>query len=783
MSSENLNNQNNKHFDVGIFGWWYTFNYGANISYFALNRAIQTIGKSVVMLWNSSNNFSGADTVQMGFAQRYYYMSDHLTKENLSQYNEICDAFVLGSDQLWNPYLERIAGSEYFLSFAETDKTKLAYAQSFGNYHKLPLDFAARYISLVQNMTKVSVREDFAVETCKSAFGINPEHVCDPVFLIEPQQYDEMIPNTDIDLPSHYVLNFFLEPEDEKVNISRRIRKDLNISNYLNFTDLDHPEQYEKSFAGENVELGSRIENIVYAYKNADFVITDSFHGTCLALIFNKPFISIANVIRGDGRFKSLLAWAKQQNRLIYNEEDLKDIHKQLIDFTETNKIIEESRKLGIEWLREGLDRNSRNHVNATLLKKMCTGCTACKSTCPADAINVERDAWGYYRACVDQDKCINCGKCIKVCPSIQLPENHNSTEPKCFEFVASDDEILLRSSSGGVFEVLARKTLEQNGFIAGASWNEYISVNHIIIDSYSDLKKLQKSKYLQSDLGDCFPKIKEILDSGSQVLFSGTPCQVTGLKSFLHHEYDNLLTVDILCGNAPSALFFKKYCEETYPSGLQSYEFRNKSEYFFGDAYKTLAITKTGEKVFHDGPKEDDYQKVYHKHIMCPFHCEECKYQAFPRVGDISIGDFWGVENFDKELDVHKGVSIVLCNNEKGLNFFNSLPNNLIHVRKEVPLNWMGGNGFSQNEGKNWISPRRNLFYTAILTNSFHDSVSISLKSKGLKAKINEALVDSKYTNKLKELKNVIIWKVFPPALRKPALKLFQKLKLFLAG
>ncbi len=768
-----------KKFDVGIFGWWYNFNYGANLTYFALNRAIQNLGKSVIMLWRSTKTAEEPDTVQMGFARRYYQRSPRFPKDQLYKLNDYCDAFVLGSDQLWNPVLERFTGDQFFFSFADEDKIKLAYAQSFGNALSLPVSFSSKYISLVQNFTKVSVREDYAVETFEKGFGLKTQQVCDPVFLIEPEQYDEMLENTDLDLPEHYVLDFFLNPDDEKIDVSRKIRKDLGIKDYINFTDLDKPEKLVDGFDGEKVEINSRIENLVKAYKNADFVVTDSFHGTCMALIFNKPFISIANVIRGAGRFSSILSWAQQSDRLIYKLDDLGNKHLQRIDFENTNNIIRKAREEGIEWLREGLERKKRKDVEAHLLRKMCTGCAACLCACPTEAITLVPDAWGYYRSAVDLDKCINCGKCVKVCPALNPPDNKNDTEPKCFEFVSSNDEVLRKSTSGGIFPTLARAVFAESGVVVGAAWSDDLTVKHIIIDSEEDLYKLQKSKYLQSYTGNCFSEIKKILESGRKVLFSGTPCQATGLRSYLGKDYDNLLVVDIFCGNAPSAGFFSKYKEETYPDGLESYEFRYKNDETGWSAYPTRAVTKNGEEIIHDGPKNDYYQKVYHKHVMCAYHCQACKYQTFPRIGDLSIGDFWGIGSHDEELDTSKGVSIVLCNNQKGEFLFDHLPDDSWKVKKQVPLEWMGGNGCSYKGGKNWSSPKRDSFYAAILSEPFIRSVKIALRPDSKKKKVKPAEAKNKkteYKNRIMSIIDTFRWSLKQKG-KKRTIKYFGRL------
>lgn len=717
-------------YDVGIFGWWYNYNYGANLTYFALNRALRNMGRSVIMLWRSVPDASEPDTVQMKFARRYYQnISERLPKEQLGKYNDVCEAFILGSDQIWNPALERFTGDEFFLSFADEDKIKLAYAQSFGNPKLLSKDFVRRYSPWVNALTKVSIREDYGVETFEKGFGLEADQVCDPVFLVERKQYDELIANADIELPDHYVLDFFLNPNAEKVAISQHIRKDIGISNYLNFTDLDHPERLIEAFQGEKVEANSMIENLVKAYQNADFVVTDSFHGTCMAIIFNKPFISIANVIRGDGRFKSILSWAGLSDRLIYNELDLGKKHLQPVDFTHTNEVIAAAREAGNEWIREGLERSKRNTIDAVLKKKMCTGCAACLSACPKGAISLKPDAWGYYRSSIDYKKCIECGKCVRVCPAVNPIRNENFQEPECYEFVSSSDETLQRSTSGGIFPTLARTVLAAGGAVVGAAWKDDFTVQHIIIESEAELSKLQKSKYFQSFTGDIMIRTKKLLESGRQVLFTGTPCQVTGLRAFLGKDYDNLLAVDILCGNAPSAMFFRKYCEENYPQGLSSYEFRYKSEKVGWSASQIKAVTLDGETVIHSGGRDDDYQRVYHKHVMCSPHCEICGYQAFPRVGDLSIGDFWGIGKYDPDLDTSKGVSMVLCNNSKGKKFFMDLPESTFRVRKQVPLEWMGGNGCSRNGGHNWKAPQRDAFYGAVISRPFKEAVNFALK------------------------------------------------------
>ena len=184
-----------------------------------------------------------------------------------------------------------------------------------------------------------------------------------------------------------------------------------------------------------------------------------------------------------------------------------------------------------------------------------------------------------------------------------------------------------------------------------------------------------------------------------------------------------------MLCGNAPSPLFFKKYLTESFGDQVKRYEFRHKSDSHRWDSIHVKIEMKDGTSITRSGPRKDDYQRVYHNHTMCAPHCENCRYQAFPRVGDLTMGDFWGIGKREPDLNTTKGVSIVLCNNSKGQTFFDELPKDSWRIRKKVPLEWMGGNGYSRNGGNNYCSPYRDVFYKEIQTRTFKEAVNYALK------------------------------------------------------
>jgi len=376
--------------------------------------------------------------------------------------------------------------------------------------------------------------------------------------------------------------------------------------------------------------------------------------------------------------------------------------------------------------------KTDKKNIVSELAKVDCSGCSACVNICPTNAINLHADEYGFYRSAVIDQQCTECNLCINICPALKLPVNTNTNNPKCYAFIAADSKLLYSSSSGGLFSLLSREMFKSNGVVCGVAWKDDFSVEHIMIDDEDNLYKLQKSKYLQSYVGDIHKKVKQKLDEGFSVLFTGAPCQVVGLRAYLGKDYAKLISIDILCGNSPSTMFFNKYIAEESSKGfdVRKYEFRHKIK---GWNSTTIELTFDGGATqIRDGGKEDAYQSVYHNHTMCPLHCENCRYQTLPRFGDLTIGDFWGLKKREPSIDTSKGVSVVLVNNEKGSMFLKNIPKKKIALIKEVPLSWLGGNGYARGN-TNFASPYRDRFFKAIKTKSFSEAVEYATGKKQL--------------------------------------------------
>ena len=300
--------------------------------------------------------------------------------------------------------------------------------------------------------------------------------------------------------------------------------------------------------------------------------------------------------------------------------------------------------------------------------KEMCCGCSACEQICPVKCIAMEEDERGFLYPKADLKECIHCGKCDKVCPAQQISgEEKNWKNSSTLVGYAKDTEIRKHSSSGGIFSMLAETILQENGVVFGAAFNAKFQVHHIFVDSEDDLWKLRGSKYVQSNLENTFQEAKVFLQEGRCVLFTGTACQIAGLKNYLGREYERLYMVDVLCHGVPSPKIWKKYLDDKkneYKSEIQQVEFRNKQagwkQYFMKISF---ADGLCYDKVFY----EDSFMKMFLSDICLRPSCYQCVWKKIPRESDLSLGDCWGVEQTMPQMDDDRGTSIILVHSQKG--------------------------------------------------------------------------------------------------------------------
>lgn len=302
--------------------------------------------------------------------------------------------------------------------------------------------------------------------------------------------------------------------------------------------------------------------------------------------------------------------------------------------------------------------------------KNKCTGCTACMNICPKQAITMEDNSEGFKYPVIKQNKCINCELCRKTCPVLTTKENISIN--KCYVGYAIEDEIKENSSSGGIFTLFANYILENNGIVIGAAFDDNNKLNHIAITKENELIKLKGSKYLQSNLGDIFKYVSENIHD-KKILFVGVPCQVAGLKTFLKKEYENLICIDLICHGVPSPKLFDKYVKELEKKEndkLVNYNFRDKSTGW--DTYSNTATFKNSK--ITELQTENKYMKLFLSDVALRKSCFNCNFKLGNKYSDITLGDFWGVQNYYPKMYNKKGVSAIIINTVKGEKAFNKI-------------------------------------------------------------------------------------------------------------
>lgn len=312
-----------------------------------------------------------------------------------------------------------------------------------------------------------------------------------------------------------------------------------------------------------------------------------------------------------------------------------------------------------------------------------CTGCGACYNSCNRGAITMQLNEDGFYVPVVDVEKCVDCNICQDVCP-VNHSQYVNDKNPVCYAFMA-DDEVRSRSSSGGAFEVFAIEVLDNKGSVFGVAHKEDFTTQHIEITNKDDLRKLQGSKYVMSDVGLVYRKVRANLKKGDWVLFSGTPCQVAGLNAFLGNMKNDshLITVDLICHGVPSVKAFKKYIADLHGNRDIKYIGYKEKQYGW---HASMTIDFADGDRYNAPCEEDTYFWSYLAGVNKNKCCGDCPFAKIPRQGDITIGDFWRISEYKKELNDGKGTSVILINNEKGKQFLDRILDKA-KVCEEAPL------------------------------------------------------------------------------------------------
>lgn len=321
--------------------------------------------------------------------------------------------------------------------------------------------------------------------------------------------------------------------------------------------------------------------------------------------------------------------------------------------------------------------------MHLTLNENECTGCAICANICPKRCISMKSDNEGFLHPVIDYTECIDCMQCDRHCPIL----NKNSCEiqkpPLTYAAWSLDDNVRYESTSGGIFTELATAIISNGGYVAGARYDEDFNIVHCIIKDKSQVQLLRQSKYAQSDKKDIFSQIRNLLLEGNTVVFCGTPCECAGLQMFRDIEKGNLILLDFIClgVNSPAVYdLYKNYLEKKYGSKIVRMWFKNKK--FGWNRFSTFVEFENG-KTYSGDRYNDLFMRGYlEQRLYLRSACYECKFKSLSRIADVSLGDFWGIGEYKKELDTNLGTSLVMVNTEKGAELFNLIKKNIFFER-----------------------------------------------------------------------------------------------------
>ena len=355
-----------------------------------------------------------------------------------------------------------------------------------------------------------------------------------------------------------------------------------------------------------------------------------------------------------------------------------------------------------------------------------CYGCRACEKVCSHNAISFDKDAEGFLYPVLDKTLCVDCGFCKKVCP---FDNDFSGVEPQSvYAMQHKNTDVLLKSSSGGMFSLVADYVLEKGGAVCGCVFNEDFKALHTVTENESIVEKMCGSKYVQSDTSDSFSQIKKRLEKGQEVLFTGTPCQVDGLKHFLRKDYENLITIDLICHGVPSPELLGEYIKtvEKTKEKVTDLKFRDKKLNGW-NASGSISFIKSGkEKSISTSTFNDSFYYFFMRDSVSRMTCYSCKYATHKRVGDFTIGDYWNIPDIVPELDYEKGVSVALVNTPKAEKILDEVKDRVILFKTDLSSAIKGNGNLSRPS--EMPEARKNI-YVKIKNNGYENTVKEECK------------------------------------------------------
>ncbi len=585
-----------------------------------------------------------------------FYTYKYNSHSSLYFLNDLFDIFITGSDQVFNPDFFSDDLTNLMLGFVNESKVKIAMSPSIA-IDNLNDDFKCSVKKYLPSFDGLSCRETQGSKLIEQVTGKKCQTLIDPTFMFDANFYKTLEKKPDNIPDKPYIFVYSLGQDNRK--IYKKIEK---IAQKENLAVVELQSNYGPS-------------QFLYAISHAQIVITNSFHGCVFSFIYHRPLYIFKRIDSSNmfSRIETLFETLNLDYRdyLVDNKNLFQYLsHSNFFDAIDKRRdalkkkydqYFSESLEKGLERIKHvNFDNHSFNNPLVIRHKEECCGCFGCVQACPVSAISMIKNSDGFSYPQVNLEVCIHCGKCKQVCPMY-----HPLTQVKPLNIgylaYSKSEEVLKHSSSGGLFYEMALEVLNKGGYVCGCvSDNNGLDAKHIITNKKNEVEKMCFSKYIQSDINDCYNQIKDLLKQNKLVLFSGTPCQCVALQRVLNDKPHNLIIVDLFCHGVAS----KTELDRLNKKGISSIQFRHKEK-----NWQNVSNMKINGKL----TKRSDFLDLFHGDVIMMDACSYCAIKGTKRVSDITIGDFWNIEEV-LHIPSDKGKSLAIVNTIAGQELLNHL-------------------------------------------------------------------------------------------------------------
>ncbi len=707
------------HKSVGIMTFHWAANYGAVLQAWALQDYLMSLGVAAELIDYVPQGYKASlgrcfkakrpsriiayfqeyrkEKYLEMFRKKHLYRTSacYTAKEQLVSNPPQFDLYISGSDQIWNPYYtmkgQKGVTLSYYLDFAPVGAKRISFSSSFGLSH-IPDEMKELIAPELRKFGKISVREKTGVDILMS-MGISASLTADPTLLLSADSYKGFISKKEKKREL-----FFYCLHGQRKDAIRTVRA------YAESENLTLTEDCCKG-----------IEDWLQQIHEAEFVITNSFHGVVFCILFHVPFVAFEKKEKGmemGGRLTTLLRSIGLEEHFCSLDKlaaQLQNLKNKRIDWNAVDHSVELIRENSQSYLHEALNIPVIKTVNQIDNRK-CTGCGLCEVVCPVGCISMVEDEMGFWYPKVDAERCVQCGMCYRECIAVNQPRasNFETTAYACYH---KDDVIRYKSSSGGAFTAVAQSFLAQGDVVVGAAFTQPMEVQHICIDDEHGLAQLRGSKYMASRSWTAYAAVKKLLQEGKKVLFSGTPCQVAAIKKYTNNHSD-LFCIDVACHGVPSGSVLKAHCAEIEKKTgrpVKAINFRDKITGWRRYSYSYM--DENGHVIKREEISKSTFGQAYVKNLILRSSCMNCPFACNQRQGDITLCDHWRIVHLGLDRE-DKGVSGVLINSEKGRQVFCDATEQM-NVERITPEEVYAGNPvLCHPTGKN---PSREGFFAAM--------------------------------------------------------------------